>query len=121
MPSEEDRRDVYKIVRDAAREAEGKKAEDIVILDLRNKCDFTDFFIICTGMTVRHLCVIIDSMEKKLLTLGLKKDHLEGYPDSEWILADFNELIIHVFTEEKRGFYELEHLWGDAPRLDLDE
>lgn len=109
------------VVKSAANAALEKKADNIVILDLRNICDFADFFIICTGSTSNHLCVIIDSIEEKLSSYGIKKDHLEGYPDSEWILADFSDLIIHVFTNDKREFYELEHLWGDAPRLELDE
>ncbi|MGA1871451.1 MAG: ribosome silencing factor [bacterium] len=111
--------DICEIVKSAANAALEKKAEDVVILDLRNICDFTDFFIICTGSTARHLSVIVDSIEEKLSSLGIKKDHLEGYPNSDWILADFSDLIVHVFTDEKREFYELEHLWGDAPRLDV--
>ena len=113
--------DMYQIVKEAGIAALDKRATDIVILNLQNISDITDFFLICTGTTTKHLCAIIESIEHKLSSFGIKKNHVEGYPNSNWILIDFYQIIVHVFTEEKRKFYDLEHLWGDTPRLEINE
>jgi ribosome-associated protein len=89
-----------------------------VVLDLRGISTFTDFFVICSGTSEPHLKAIADELETRL-----KKDHriravaVDGFPASQWIVLDYLQVVAHVFHHEKRAFYSLEDLWGDAPRL----
>jgi ribosome-associated protein len=101
--------------------AADKKAEDIVAIDLRAISTFTDFFVICSGTSEPHLKAIVSEIEERL-----QKEHgvtpmaVDGFPTSQWIVADYTDVVVHMFHQDKRGFYALEDLWGDAPRLKLD-
>src|SRR5436309_10251840 len=99
--------------------AEDKKAMDLVVLDLRKAAGFTDFFLIATGGNPRQIRAIADSIIEALAAEGAKPAHVEGYDRSEWILLDYFDFIVHVFTEETRLFYGLERLWGNADRVDV--
>lgn len=102
--------------------ARDKKAEDLVILDLRGLSDVTDHFVICHGSSDRQVLAIAESIEEILTrSFRLKPSHVEGRRTSEWILMDYIDFVVHIFVEEKRSFYRLESLWGDAPRLELPE
>ncbi len=102
---------------DAARD---RKAEDVVALDLRGLSDVTDTFIICHGSSGRQVAAIVENIERRLLTeAGKKPTHIEGLRQSEWVLLDYIDFVVHVFLKEKREFYRLERLWGDAPALPL--
>ncbi len=94
-----------------------KQAEDLVILDLRRLCDFTDYFIICHGNTRRQTQAIAESIEDKLRAAYHRPAHVEGMNPGDWILMDYGDYVIHVFTRERRVFYNLERLWGDAPKI----
>jgi ribosome-associated protein len=97
-----------------------KKAEDVVVLDLRGLCQFTDYFVICHGSTSRQVLAIADAIEERLLEEGRRKPkHVEGRRVADWILMDFIDVVVHVFVDEKREFYGLERLWGDAPHIEL--
>jgi ribosome-associated protein len=104
------------LVRAAAGYAEDKKASDIVSLDLRGIVGYTDYFLVCSGTSDRQAKAIHDSIYE-----GLKHDHgllperVEGLPQARWILMDYLDVIVHVFTPDTRGFYRLEQLWGEAP------
>jgi ribosome-associated protein len=93
-----------------------------VILDLRGISSFTDFFVICSGTSEPHLKAIAGEIEQRL-----KEDHgippaaVEGFPASQWMVLDYLQVIVHVFHSDKRAFYSLEDLWGDAPRLEFAE
>ena len=100
----------------AASAALSKKAEDVVLLDLRPCTSFTDYFLLATGANMRQLVAIADAVMESLRELGMRPNHAEGYPLGEWILLDYGSLIIHVFTPAARGFYDLERLWGGARR-----
>ncbi len=101
--------------------ARDKKAEDIVVLDLRSS-DFTDYLLICHGTNDRQIRAIADSIEERLRKeLGVKPSHIEGHRESSWVLMDYIDFVVHVFDGEKREFYRLERLWGDAPRIELPE
>ena len=113
--------DILRFAQEAARIAEGKKAEDITILDLRQISTLTDAFVICSVTNIRQAKAIAQDIEENLARNGLKLDHMEGCPDSTWILMDYTDFVVHIFTHEARGYYDLEHLWGDAPRVDLNE
>jgi ribosome-associated protein len=98
--------------------AEDKKALDLVVLDLRKAAGFTDFFVICSGANVRQIRAIADGIVEALGEDGTKPAHVEGYDRSEWILIDYFDFIVHVFSRETRIFYGLERLWGNAERIE---
>jgi ribosome-associated protein len=98
--------------------AEDKKAENLVLLDLRKAAGFTDFFVICTGTNARQIRAIADGVMEALAAEGTKPAHIEGYERSEWILLDYFDFIVHVFARETRLFYGLERLWGSAERVE---
>jgi ribosome-associated protein len=109
------------VVKQALGAALGKKAQHPLVLDLRKGPAFTDFFVICTGQNVRQVRAIADAIEEALRRTGLKPSHVEGYERSEWVLLDYFDLIVHVFTPDTREFYGLERLWGSAERLDVSD
>ena len=101
-----------------AEAAGDKKAEHLIILDLRGLSDVTDHFVICHGNSDRQVVAIADSIEGQLRKVGLRPSHVEGRRRGEWILMDYIDFVVHIFVEDKRAFYRLEHLWGDAPRVE---
>ena len=111
-----------KSVLGAVQAVQDKKAVDVVVLDLRKAGGFTDFFVICTGMNPRQITAIADSVEETLRTSFGERPHLtEGVEKSQWILLDYFNFVVHVFSRECRNFYELERLWGNAERHDFSE
>jgi len=103
----------------AARAALAKKAEDAVALDLRAAAEFTDFFLLLSGLNQRQLVAIADAVVDTLRAEGRRPAHVEGYPRGEWILLDYASFVVHVFTPRTRAFYDLERLWGGAKRLEI--
>ena len=102
----------------AVRAAEDKKAQDITVLDLRDAHGFTDYFVICSGNNSRQIHAIADGVTDALAEAGSKPAHIEGY-ESEWVLVDYFDFIVHVFSPDTRAFYGLERLWGTAERVDI--
>jgi ribosome-associated protein len=105
----------------AVRAALDKKALDVVVLDLRHTTAFTDFFLLCSGQSVRQVQAIADAIEETLRGTKIRPAHVEGYRRGEWILMDFFTFIVHVFTPQTREFYSLERLWGDAVRIEVSD
>ena len=105
----------------AAGAALDKKAQDVVVLDLRGTPAFTDFFVLCSGLNQRQVKAIADSVEDALRASKVRPAHVEGYDRADWVLMDFFTFIVHVFTPQTRAFYGLERLWGDAERIDMSE
>src|SRR5690349_13413426 len=103
----------------AVKAAEDKKANELIVLDLRKAAGFTDFFLICSGTNPRQIRAIADAVMDALREDGVKPAHVEGYDRSEWILLDYFDFIVHVFAPETRLFYGLERLWGSAERIEL--
>jgi ribosome-associated protein len=101
--------------------ARGKKADDVTLLDLRKAGAFTDFFVICTGQNPRQVQAIADGVEMALAARGTRPAHVEGYERGEWVLLDYFDVIVHVFSGNARMFYGLERLWGAAERVELPE
>jgi ribosome-associated protein len=99
--------------------AEDKKALDLLVLDLRKAAGFTDFFVIASGANARQVRAIADAVIETLAADGVKPAHVEGYDRSEWILLDYFDFIVHVFSPETRMFYGLERLWGNAERIEI--
>jgi ribosome-associated protein len=98
-----------------------KKATELTVLDLRKTGAFTDFFLICTGANPRQVQAIADAVEQALKTLKVRPSHVEGYERAEWVLVDYFDFIVHVFSPNARQFYGLERLWGEATRIELPD
>lgn len=94
-----------------------KKAEDVLILDVRGISTVTDFLLICTGRSEPHLKAIADEIARRLREKGIRPHGRDGFPPSRWIVMDYNDVFIHIFHPELRQRYGLEHLWGDAKKI----
>ena len=103
----------------AADAAEGRKARDVVVLDIRGLSVIADYFIICSANSRIQVQAIADAVKEKLEERGLRCRGVEGKDEAKWILIDFGDVVVHVFLEEERAFFGLERLWGDAPRLSV--
>ena len=104
-----------KMQRLAVEAAEDKKAFDVLILDLRNRSDFTDYFLICSGNSRMHVQAIVDSILEQFCHSQFKPSATEGYSLGYWVVIDLGDLVAHVFHKEARAHYDLERLWGDVP------
>jgi ribosome-associated protein len=95
-----------------------KKAEDISILELeKDSGAFTDYFVVCSGTNPRQIQAISDEVEDRLKKAGMRPAHVEGYKQAEWILIDYVDFVVHIFTEKARRYYDLERLWKSAKKL----
>src|SRR3954462_9471969 len=99
--------------------AEDKQAVNVVVLDLRKTAGFTDFFVIASGTNSRQVRAIADAVVESLAKKGAKPAYVEGYDQSDWILLDYFDFIVHVFGPDTRVFYDLERLWGNADRIEV--
>jgi ribosome-associated protein len=99
--------------------AADKKALDLTVLDLRKGLAFTDFFVICTGANTRQAQAIAEAVQEALRKHGTKPALIEGVQRGDWILNDYFDFVVHVFTPATREFYGLERLWGDAERIEI--
>ncbi|MFH1548800.1 MAG: ribosome silencing factor [Candidatus Omnitrophota bacterium] len=97
--------------------AEEKKAEDIVILNLQPLTVLTDYFVILSCESQVQIKTVAGAITDKLSQKGIKANHIEGTPESKWILLDYNGVIIHIFHRELRNYYQLEKVWGDAKNI----
>jgi ribosome-associated protein len=104
--------------RAAARIANENRAEDVVVLDLRGLSPVTDFFVIATGTSDRQMRAVIDEIDEYAGHVGQQRYGLSGYETGTWLLADYVDIVVHLFDRERRQYYDLELLWGDAPRID---
>lgn len=101
--------------------ATSKKALDIVLLDLRGLSNITDYFLIISGNSDRHVQSIAEAILENMKREGHRPLGIEGLTQGKWVLLDYNELVIHVFYEPIRRYYDIEGLWSDAPRLPLEK
>ena len=105
----------------AARYADDKQAEDIVVLDLDGISSIADFFVICTGSSSPHLKAVYREIDDKLsVEHGIMPRGREGHPESQWLVLDYVDVIVHVFHREQRDKYALEDLWSDASRVKFE-
>ncbi len=115
------RSEAERLAHACAEAAADKKAEDIQIIDLRGISDFTDFFIVCSGLSDPQLKAIAGGIRLRVREeFGHGAYSEDGAPTSRWVVIDFAQVIVHVFHHEARSFYLLEDLWGDAPRIPFD-
>ncbi len=107
--------------RSAVKAALDKKAKNVLILELKDLSIMSDYFVICSGESTTHVRSIVDNIEKEFRLKKIKPSGIEGHKLNQWVLMDYSDVIVHVFEEETRAFYELEKLWLDAPRVDIEE
>ena len=105
---------IEEIARAALEEASTNLGSDIVLLDTRSVSDFTDFFVIASGETERHIDMMAGRIERRVRELGMRRNHREGSGTGGWLLIDFPGFIVHLFNRETRAFYDLEELWSQA-------
>jgi ribosome-associated protein len=119
---EEPKADDLEKLMTAARAAAERKALEMVAIDIREIASFAEYFLVCSGTSTRQVQAIADEVMEKLRDeRDARPLHTEGYEAATWILLDYGDLIVHVFTEDSRQFYQLERLWRDAKRVELPE
>jgi|ERR1051325_1443032 ribosome-associated protein len=105
-------------ISDAVSACHEKKAEDLTILELeKNSGAFTDYFVICSGTNPRQIQAISDEVELRLKRAGVYPNNIEGYKQAEWVLIDYVDFVVHVFSESARKYYDLERLWRSAKKV----
>lgn len=109
------------LARVAAVAAADKKAREIVVLDVSERTDLTDCFVIASAPNERQVQAIVDEVEERLRMAGSKAAHREGIREGRWVLLNFLDVVVHIQHAEERGYYDLERLWKDCPRLDFPE
>lgn len=102
-----------------ARAAIDKKAENVKILDLTNLSGFTEYFVICSGMSDRQVQAIAESVEFEMESSEHELVSIEGYAEGRWVLMDLGDVVVHIFLDALREYYDLENLWVDAPRVKI--
>jgi ribosome-associated protein len=110
--------DFFGPLRLAVEAALDKKAFHLVGFQVSELTSYTDAFLLCSAASDRQVRAIADGIQRRLRDAGRRPLHVEGEPRADWVLIDYGEFIVHVFTEEKRSYYALDNLWGDAPLLD---
>lgn len=100
---------------------EDHKAEDISVIDIREVSPIADYFIIASGNNQNQLQAMQDAADEALYKAGIKVQQVEGNQNSTWILMDYNDIIIHIFSKEDRLFYDLERIWRDGKKIDISE
>src|SRR5947207_6453357 len=114
--------DLQRQVTEAISACQEKKAEEVTILELeKDSGAFTDYFVVCSGTNPRQIQAISDEVEGRLQKQGLRPTHVEGYKQAEWVLLDYVDFVVHIFSEKARKYYELERLWKSAKRLEPRE
>jgi ribosome-associated protein len=114
--------DLRRQVKEAISACQEKKAEEISVLELeKNSGAFTDYFVVCSGTNPRQIQAISDEVEQRLEKAGLRPTHVEGYKQAEWVLLDYVDFVVHVFSEKARKYYDLERLWKSAKRFEPKE
>ena len=106
----------------AVKAIEGKKGEDIVILEMdKGSGAFTDYFVVCSGTNPRQIQAIADDVEKQMAEVGQRPNSVEGYSQAEWVLIDYADFLVHIFSPKARDYYALERLWRSAKTLEFEQ
>ena len=114
--------DLQQQVNEAILACQDKQAEQVTILELeKNSGAFTDYFVMCSGTNSRQIQAIADAVDERLEQIGMRVTHKEGYKQAEWVLLDYVDFVVHVFSEKARQFYDLERLWKSAKRIEPEE
>src|SRR5208282_5743848 len=114
--------DLQHQVNEAILACHDKQADNVTVLELeKDSGAFTDYFVLCSGANPRQIQAIADAVDERLEALGLRVTHSEGYKQAEWVLLDYVDFVVHIFSEKARQFYDLERLWKSAKRLEPAE
>ena len=109
-------------IADALAACQEKKAENVTVLELeKGSGGFTDYFVVCSGTNPRQIQAICDEVEDRLRRTGLRPAHVEGYNQAEWVLLDYVDFVVHIFSEKARKYYDLERLWKSARRMEASD
>jgi ribosome-associated protein len=110
----------YELAQICAQAALDTKAEDLVILDVRGLTTFTDYFLIMNGRSTRHVQSLAEAIEAKFRSKRIKTSSAEGLREGMWVLLDFDDVVVHIFYHEQRKFYDLEGLWSEGKRVEIE-
>lgn len=113
--------DPYDLAITLARALDGKKADGLKVLKTEGLTTLADYFVICTATSNTQIKAMSDACEEAAENGGERAHHIEGHRGGTWLLMDFSSVVVHVFTEEARKFYDLERLWGDAEEIDISK
>ncbi len=111
--------DSLEMVKLAVKALEDKKAEDVRVLDIRDVSILADYFIIANGTNTNQIQALVDNVQEEMVKAGYTLKAREGYQTASWVLLDYNDIILHIFSKEDRLFYDLEHIWRDGKMLEL--
>jgi ribosome-associated protein len=109
------------LARFCARTAQDSKAEDVTILDVHRLSTFTDYFVIMSGKSSRHVQGLAQNIEGELSAKRISASKTEGLKEGTWVLLDYGDVVVHIFYREARAFYDLDGLWHDAPRIPVEQ
>lgn len=112
---------IQELAKKICKAAADKKAEEIIIMDMRDLMFSTDYFVICSAATATQVRAIADNIEEELDKEKIHFTHKEGYHEGEWVLMDYGDVVAHIFKTENRNYYALEKLWGDAKISDYED
>ncbi|MBN2786550.1 MAG: ribosome silencing factor [Pontiellaceae bacterium] len=110
----------YDVIKEIVTFLDDRKAEEVIVLDLRQHANIADYFIVATGANKPHLKALFDGLQRTFKDHGYKGFQKAGVPESGWMIFDYQGIMVHVFERELREFYDLEKLWKDAPRVDVE-
>ena len=108
------------MVKTAVAALQDKKGEDIRVIDISGVTVIADYFIIASGSNPNQVQALVDNVEEQMYKAGFDDPKVEGYNNASWILLDYNDVVLHIFDEESRSFYNLERLWRDGKEVDVD-
>ncbi|MBM9604582.1 ribosome silencing factor [Desulfopila inferna] len=120
LKKEHDSKTGLELALTCAKIAADAKAEELIVLDVQGKSSFTDYFVIMNGRSTRHVQGIAETIEGELRSKRIKASHAEGLQEGKWVLLDFDDVVIHIFYYDQRKFYDLEGLWHDAGRVEIE-
>ena len=112
-----DSKDMLKVIIDALQD---KKAEDIRVIDISNVSVIADYFVIASGSNTNQIQAMVDNVEEEMFKAGFDDPKVEGYNTASWILLDYKDVIVHVFSEDDRSFYNIERIWRDGNEVDIN-
>lgn len=112
-----DSNEMLKVIIDALQD---KKAEDIRVIDISNVSVIADYFVIASGSNTNQIQAMVDNVEEEMFKAGFDNPKVEGYNTASWILLDYNDVIVHVFSEDDRAFYNIERIWRDGKEIDIN-
>ena len=113
--------DAKEMAKTALAALEDKKASDVKVIDIEKVSTIADYFIIASGSNRNQVQAMADSVEEALGRAGCEPKHVEGYPSANWILLDYGDIVLHIFDEENRLFYDLERVWRDGTQINREE